>query len=97
MGEMLERMSSRELTEWAAYERVAGPVGPLYEQSLLREIHYMQQQQLHAFGSANTDKGKQNPIPKPEHLPAIHEWMDELENEDDDENEGKRKKRRKKE
>lgn len=27
VGEMLARVDSRELTEWEAYERVAGPVG----------------------------------------------------------------------
>ena len=27
-GELLGRVSARELTEWAAYERVAGPLGP---------------------------------------------------------------------
>lgn len=27
MGELLARVDSRELTEWEAYERVAGPVG----------------------------------------------------------------------
>lgn len=26
--EMMSRMSSRELTEWMAYERVCGPIGP---------------------------------------------------------------------
>lgn len=25
---MLSRMSSREITEWVAYERIAGPLGP---------------------------------------------------------------------
>lgn len=28
VAELMERMSSRELTEWRAYERVAGPLGP---------------------------------------------------------------------
>lgn len=28
VGELLERVSSRELTEWQAYEEVAGPLGP---------------------------------------------------------------------
>lgn len=28
VGELLDRVDSRELTEWEAYERVAGPVGP---------------------------------------------------------------------
>lgn len=27
MGELLDRVDSRELTEWEAYERVAGPIG----------------------------------------------------------------------
>lgn len=29
VAELLERISSAELAEWAAYERVAGPVGPV--------------------------------------------------------------------
>jgi len=28
VGELLRRIDSRELTEWMAYERVAGPLGP---------------------------------------------------------------------
>ncbi|MFF2774862.1 hypothetical protein ACFVU3_08125 [Streptomyces sp. NPDC058052] len=28
VGELLARISSAELTEWAAYERIAGPIGP---------------------------------------------------------------------
>lgn len=28
MAELLARISSRELTEWAAYELVSGPIGP---------------------------------------------------------------------
>jgi len=28
VGELLRRIDSRELTAWAAYERVAGPLGP---------------------------------------------------------------------
>jgi len=28
VGELLARIDSRELAEWVAYERVAGPVGP---------------------------------------------------------------------
>lgn len=27
MGELLARISSRELSEWAAYERITGPLG----------------------------------------------------------------------
>ncbi|WP_228979721.1 hypothetical protein [Streptomyces sp. DH12] len=28
MSELLARTTSRELTEWAAYEKLAGPLGP---------------------------------------------------------------------
>ncbi|WUI00202.1 DUF4035 domain-containing protein [Spirillospora sp. NBC_00431] len=28
VGEMLARMTSTEVTEWMAYERIAGPLGP---------------------------------------------------------------------
>lgn len=28
VGELLDRIDSRELTEWQAYEQVAGPIGP---------------------------------------------------------------------
>lgn len=28
VGELLERISGDELTEWMAYERIAGPIGP---------------------------------------------------------------------
>lgn len=32
---MLSRMSSRELTEWAAYERVTGTLGPERDDALM--------------------------------------------------------------
>jgi hypothetical protein len=28
VGEMLARIDSHELTEWQAYEQIAGPIGP---------------------------------------------------------------------
>lgn len=28
VGDLMNRIDSRELTEWSAYERVAGPLGP---------------------------------------------------------------------
>jgi len=29
VGELLARISSREITEWMVYERIAGPIGPV--------------------------------------------------------------------
>ncbi|MFJ4907727.1 hypothetical protein ACIQCR_24570 [Streptomyces sp. NPDC093249] len=56
MAELLERTSSAELTEWMAYEHVAGPLGP--ERLDL----------LHAITSAtiaNTARGKGQPAREP--------------------------------
>lgn len=35
---MLEHVSSRELSQWMAYEKVAGPIGNLYERAVLRQM-----------------------------------------------------------
>jgi len=35
---MLESVSSRELTQWMAFEQIAGPVGQLYTHAALRQI-----------------------------------------------------------
>jgi hypothetical protein len=35
---MLEHVSSRELSQWMAFEQVSGPVGPIYSHAALRQI-----------------------------------------------------------
>lgn len=55
--ELLARVSSRELTEWAAYERVAGPIGPARE-----DLHHAR---LLAH-LANINRGKKQKAAKPE-------------------------------
>jgi hypothetical protein len=35
---MLESVSSRELSQWVAFEKVSGPIGPLYSHAALRQI-----------------------------------------------------------
>lgn len=85
VGELLRRIDSHELTEWMAFEREYGSLGPSYEREMLRQIQYMQQSQLYAFGSANTEEGKQNPIPEPKILPGPDEFLVPEESEDQDE------------
>lgn len=58
---MLRHVSSRELTEWMAYETVAGPVGPQYEQSALRTIVELLRD------SKDVEK---NPYPRPDQWAA---------------------------
>lgn len=35
---MLLHVSSRELSQWQAFEKLGGPIGPLYERAALRQI-----------------------------------------------------------
>jgi hypothetical protein len=73
--ELLNRMNSRELTEWMAYERHAGPLGPQWRYELLSSLHEQLQQLNYLFSQANfTDKNKKKgPVPKPEKYPRPHE------------------------
>lgn len=52
VGELLNRISSKELTEWQAYERLAGPIGPRRDDVLTAEIAYV-------IASAFRGKGKE--------------------------------------
>jgi hypothetical protein len=38
VGELLDRIDSRELTEWEAYEAVAGPLGPARLDALFAQL-----------------------------------------------------------
>jgi hypothetical protein len=71
---MLEALSSTELTEWIAYERVAGPLGPGYTHEVLCSI----QEQLQMLLKAQT--GDNGPDPKP--FPRPYELHDKPERED---------------
>lgn len=73
--EMLHRMSSRELSEWKAYEHKNGLLGPRWEQEMLREIHYQQQVALHTMVGMKIKSGATNPVPDPERLPAPNEFV----------------------
>jgi hypothetical protein len=72
---MLDEMSSREYTEWLAFERMNGPIGDTWRDEVLAGIHELIQYQNHMFGQANfTDKKHpRNPVPKPERYVRPHE------------------------
>ncbi|MDS1269690.1 DUF4035 domain-containing protein [Lipingzhangella sp. LS1_29] len=56
VGELLGRISSRELSEWMAYERVTGPLGP--ERA---DLHAA----IVASTVANANRGKRGRAAKP--------------------------------
>ena len=57
VGELLARMSSRELTEWAAYETVHGPLGPRRDDFLAALV-------AHTIAAVNSEKGKSPDLAK---------------------------------
>lgn len=69
VDDLLTRMSSRELTEWQAYERHAGPIGPAWFGEVIAAIHEQLQMSNYMFSKA---KFKQ-PGKKPEQYPRPEE------------------------
>jgi hypothetical protein len=66
---MLRSMSSRELAQWAAYEKVSGPLGPQYSETTLASLYDKGQVTNYLLGAiyaswVETD----NPISKPESI-----------------------------
>lgn len=66
---MLAHISSRELTEWAAYEQYSGPLGQNYANEVLAGIHELTQTTNKLLGA----KMKSNPVPDPRPYPRPHE------------------------
>lgn len=62
VSELLERTSPRELLEWMAYERVAGPLGPRRGDIQAAVV---------ASTVANANRGKGRPLPVDDFIP---EW-----------------------
>lgn len=78
MDDMLGSMSSHELAEWQAYERVAGPLDGTWRDETLSSLHELIQQLNHLLGAAHfTDKKhKNNPVPEPERWIRPYEMWD---------------------
>lgn len=72
---MLARMTSRQLSEWMAFEKADGPIGGQYEQEVLASIHEQLQAIAHLLGAAHfTDKEHpDNPVPEPIRYPRPDE------------------------
>lgn len=64
--EMLRRMSSYELSQWAAYEQAFGPLGTSYADDLLAGI-------FEAVQASYRDVEEDGPV---EHFPRRHEFFE---------------------
>lgn len=76
--ELLSGITAYELTEWEAYERAFGPLGPQYSDNALAEIHEELQKICYVLGAVNTGKDQENPVPEPRPVPRPHEMYRKL-------------------
>lgn len=71
--EMLYRVSSRELSEWMAYEQAFGPIGPRYDSELLAGIHEQMQFANKMTGGEEYPEPRKVPRPTEFFLPPEDE------------------------
>lgn len=69
---MLERLDSRELSEWKAFERAFGPVGNEYRDEALASIQ--ETSYFHAYVSGA--QYEENPVPEPKPYLRPPEWFE---------------------
>lgn len=90
VDEMLERITSPELTEWEAYERAYGPLGSVYSENKLAELHELMQALLLSF-STEENKGTVKRQPRPHEVwEAMVEAQAEADMTDEEREEQKR-------
>lgn len=63
---MLDQITARDLAEWMAYERVAGPFDDKWEAELIGQLHELMQAMVHMMGGKCY---KKNPYKRPKHVP----------------------------
>lgn len=71
--ELLTKISSYELTQWIAFERVNGPLGPQYSNDMLANIH--EQLQAVQFILGRMSAGEDSPVPQPHKMLRAHEVL----------------------
>lgn len=71
-------MDAREIGEWRAYERCYGPLGNVWRDEVLAEIHELLQTQNRLTGQAHfTDNTHSDSgVPEPEHFSRPYEVFD---------------------
>lgn len=67
---MLSQMTSNQLSEWKAYEMVAGPLDRKFDQEVLAHIHEQLQLANFLSGQSFVNKDTTNPVPSPQRYPT---------------------------
>lgn len=73
VNDLLNKMSSYELTEWMAFERVNGPLGQQYSDDMSANIH--EQLQAIQFILGRMSAGEESPVPAPHRVLRPHEVL----------------------
>lgn len=69
VGVMLRSMSSKELSQWAAFEKLSGPLGQHYSDEMLASLHEQGQMTNYLLGAIYASWTEQsNPVAPPEAL-----------------------------
>lgn len=71
--ELLSKISSYELSEWMAFERVNGPLGQQYSDDMLANVH--EQLQAIQFILGRMSAGEESPVPAPHRVLRPHEVL----------------------
>lgn len=80
VAQLLSCISSRELTEWQAYEQATGPLGSRYSDDVLAAIH----EQLQISNRMYGEQFEENMVPIPKAVLRPDQVFQPRENEDGD-------------
>lgn len=84
VGELLDRIDAKEITEWMAYELVTGPLDSKYSDDMLANIHEQLQMLTRFVGAQLEDENGDNPAPAPQRVKRAHELFSPREELDPD-------------
>ncbi len=73
VNELLTKLSSYELSQWMAFERVNGPLGRQYGDDMAANIH--EQLQAIQFILGRMSAGADSPVPAPHRVLRPHEVL----------------------
>lgn len=82
--QLLSQVTSYELTEWMAYEHVAGPLDNSWRDKVAAETHYLLQWNNFLLGVQCTPKDSKNPVPEPQFIARPWALDDEPEPEEEE-------------
>lgn len=73
VNDLLNKVSSYELSQWMAFEKVNGPLGQQYSDDMSANIH--EQLQAIQFILGRMSAGEESPVPPPHRVLRPHEVL----------------------